>query len=1086
VAEKSTGLAARMIARAQPVFLICYWLCLVQGKEGSNASQAYVETDSLEESFHIDEEVQGVRLGDHDSAMAHLEAVRSVVNEMVRIQTGNEDACGVTAVKENDEPWKEAKSMKAQCSVLMSHNCTMSYVQLICPEECPFMATDKHFPCQFSCQPAMKCAESNADLPFSDTSKNLCAECEISGCRWCKSRTECGLCYNSYDLSEDAASCHFIAERGGWASYVVYVLYVLIAILIIVGIIYYNTKPWSPDQEHNQNCIIAGRRHRHLAKVHLWDMASQLYPMRWPSLAVDLNEENVIGVGMPLFYNSIWFTFCIALAGLAVSWTVYTVIDVETIIAVTKTNEMSMDMAIAGVDASKHRQAIYPAVVVTPLEHCAERSPFSIHDLLESFAVTNSWAMLCFWLGLFLFSLYYARAQRRYSRWFDSRHISMSDFVLSFSGLPDDFTDEIEIKEWVSSELKRLFPADIDKLEVEGVSVAYNYSEKEDEVNEMLERLYSLLEVDRVTDDDQSRDQEKKTLTEVCKADREKVNTWFTGSEAVKGTGEVFIVFKSSAAKDTVWSSVLKNRELFTHAKTGKTVEVSDVKSEPPDVFWQYLHLSRTEIRDRAVKTISRVFLLFVGINLLVSLPWNLFVTVPVSKAGSSAGADISMINGIIMAIMNGIIGGNIWGGAYGVGFHRKDKLDTFIFIVNMVFSLCNTSINLFLTAIATWRSKVSEESLFDDISECESIGTESEIVQNVYLMMVPGQLVTNTLMGIVNGAVIPFILNGLWQKILYIWACLPTPGLQLIRVILPWSPASITRYERFNAERAVMSGEIGLHCDYCFIITNLFILFSMLGMFSPYNWQALQALCLWCPFYWFVCRYIHLRVCSASYYSTNSLDWIVFFFWGIPLSLVAAAAAMWFVRAGMVLPGTDVNLKKLFVFGMFVLAYALWVMAFLLVSPVERSREVSEEDKIGTFEECKNRWIFTWFNCNPMFTLKCKYFIKDASGATTAKWKDKHPLASGEDPDNVRYFRTGKEYFFLSEVQQEKVEETFRDRSEVETWLENLLMLFSVGKKEVYRMRLKFGGLTESKSGNYISVDESAGAAESRSLLKK
>jgi len=311
---------------------------------------------------------------------------------------------------------------------------------------------------------------------------------------------------------------------------------------------------------------------------------------------------------------------------------------------------------------------------------------------------------------------------------------------------------------------------------------------------------------------------------------------------------------------------------------------------------------------------------------------------------------------------------------------------------------------------------------------------------------------------------VIPFALNSIFQKVVYIWKCLPVFLLNIVKAIIPQSPPSIERYERFNAEKGFTAGQVGLPFDYCFVLVNFFMVFLMQGFVSPYSWRLLAAMCLWCPFYWFFSRYMHLRVQSIAYYSTNTVDWFAFLAWGIPLSLLATASGQWLIRAGVLLVDSPLFVRRIAILGIFVLALLLWVGAFLVVSPWRRT--YVGEERPGKFQDCKNSWIFTWFNCNPIFTLKCAYHVQDNAGKTKPAWKDTHPLASGGNPDIVRYYRPGKEYLFMSKDTQELVNRGLNrysgSWSEPETWLEAILDLSSILKKDIKEGKYPEGDLAE------------------------
>merc|ERR1711963_771649 len=72
-----------------------------------------------------------------------------------------------------------------------------------------------------------------------------------------------------------------------------------------------------------------------------------------------------------------------------------------------------------------------------------------------------------------------------------------------------------------------------------------------------------------------------------------------------------------------------------------------------------------------------------------------------------------------------------------------------------------------------------------------------------------------------------------------------------------------------------------------------------------------------------------------------------------------------------------------------------------------------TQEDHIQqTIEETKRHRIYSWFSCNPVYALKCKYYFLDKDGFDTGKRKG-HPLACGEDTNEDLFFEIGKQYLF-------------------------------------------------------------------------
>ncbi|CAE8720996.1 unnamed protein product [Polarella glacialis] len=83
---------------------------------------------------------------------------------------------------------------------------------------------------------------------------------------------------------------------------------------------------------------------------------------------------------------------------------------------------------------------------------------------------------------------------------------------------------------------------------------------------------------------------------------------------------------------------------------------------------------------------------------------------------------------------------------------------------------------------------------------------------------------------------------------------------------------------------------------------------------------------------------------------------------------------------------------------------------------------------------------LYTWLNCNPIYTLKCAYYFKDADGADMNERRKDHPLACGELDDQVRFYEVGKEYLFLHPSKMMKaMGPGLQNIWEVETWLEKV-----------------------------------------------
>ncbi|CAE8639292.1 unnamed protein product, partial [Polarella glacialis] len=230
---------------------------------------------------------------------------------------------------------------------------------------------------------------------------------------------------------------------------------------------------------------------------------------------------------------------------------------------------------------------------------------------------------------------------------------------------------------------------------------------------------------------------------------------------------------------------------------------------------------------------------------------------------------------------------------------------------------------------------------------------------------------------------------------------------------------------------------------DYSTLIVTPTICFCVLILASPFVWRLFAAMSAWAIFYWCFCRYLHFRFMKCCFYSTNRLDSCVLYLWGIPLSVVASAWCLWALRAEKFLVGQEDSVKWASVFGAFALSMLLWVLSYTFLVQPFRERKAVEETTSLHIDQVKSSTLYTWLNCNPIYTLKCAYYFKDADGADMNERRKDHPLACGELDDQVRFYEVGKEYLFLHPSKMMKaMGPGLQNIWEVETWLEKVLRI--------------------------------------------
>jgi len=980
-----------------------------------------------------------------------VSSAAKVLDEVFQELAGD---CGVVAVK-SGHTWKNTSQptlQPSQCHKRLSTSCTLSFRQMQCPDECPFLAPDPFFPCMFSCRAKARCSESNLNTPFPDEKYLLCSACSVAGCKVCSDAGTCDECHDGF--AEMDGGC-ILASTVGLNSAMGVVLYVLIGLIVLLVLMafgYCLSGSRSPNAEHNQRSIDAGRRHRHLSKVNRWDLFGKTPRTKYP-LAVS-NSENIMGMGIGLFYNGIRF---MVVVGLLTTLSSYIVADSGGLYEIMQSPDFTrLDMLLKALMTTKMKNNIIPAVVLSPMTSCGTTTPEGIQEKLQSVAASRALAFGVLYVGLPASSLYFVAAQKRFAKRLDEESTSMSDFCVLLKGLPTDLTDEVALKKWAEAQLAQ---SRIDS-EVQGVSIGYDFGGDEAlkwEVYDMLDRFCSATEIELMlkgkTADAQEMEFAKESLGnlkgDVAK-DRSKAQEWFDGEKKLKGTGQAFLVMTKSTGKDAIMKAYGAKESLFTYQQ--KPIQVAEVNSEPPDICWENLGITDEAIASNEWKAVGQVLQMFIFINVL-TMGFNLYVVMPYLAAGSNASGPLMTVNGIIMGIINGQLGGKVWNSAWGVGYHRKDRADVWLFNVNFAITLCNTFISLFMTiyAVIATDPEVAAEGagmFFKELSTT-TVGLESTVGHTLFMMLIPGQLFVNPMMGYLQGNIVPFLQANLVAKIIYVWKCLPDKLLFLLKALLPWSPDNVDKYERRNAENGMVAGQIGLPWDYSNLILNPLSVFFTFFFVSTNSSTESAYLVAWAVFFFMYSRFMHLRVQSVAFHSTHKLDRSVWMVWGcVPLALIGTCAMTWVFRAGLVLKGAPLWQKVVLMLVTYALSCLVWVLSLRALYPL--LKEESPDAREGDFTECKREWIFSWFNCNPVFTLKCLYYLpKFLQDTELGKVKEKllkkkdvwgHPIACGDDEDVVRYFKPGKEFLHFAPEKQKSIREgDFQDWLEFETYLAHI-----------------------------------------------
>ncbi|CAJ1411104.1 unnamed protein product [Effrenium voratum] len=953
------------------------------------------------------------------------DALETATEAALKIVDSKYGKCGVAAVH-LDTGFELPSTMAGQCGVLQYTNCSLSYAQISCPASCPLVAPSRNFPCIFTCVKPEDCGDFSPGHALPNLDSGICEPCGLVGCQLCTSTTSCAQCFPGFVLQDER--CAFYLDSNGVSASVLQGLSVLLAFLLLVVFICYCYGKRSRFAEINLQHMVEARRHRHLCKLHRWDGSSNRQPRAWFDLSVNMLEEDISGVGVALYYKRIMHVLLCSLVCLLCLYVLYAPDAIKDDLPTRQESVLNLEEHVFSTSDTA------PAVLFSPLYRCGGFTPELRAAALQSFATQNFQATCVMFVVLFVISLHQSLSCFRFFQWFDEQNVDTSDYALLLTGLPSDLTDEAELKRRLEAHLTQRLKG-LGARPIHGISICYDFSDfrLQTEVEMMLSHISKKkeLELGAVTGRscvwEQRREEDH--LTEVLAEDREKAQSLFAEGK-LKSTGRAFVVFLEAQVRDKVLERYGCDRTLLDIPGM-PPLALESVDFDPVTVFWENQHNDTGTVVRAAAKGALKVVLFFFAVNCFVILPYNVFVVGTFMASGQDAGGPCQGIAGMLLGLVNQQISCQVYNQAWFAGFRRKERSDTFIFVLNTVVQFFNTWVSL---AVAVWASvgrDGSEVNLLQPLALSGNIGLEADIGDSIYNMHVPGVLYINYIMGFVMGAAVPFLQHTLVAKIIYVWRSLPDCLLHVLKLILPWAPDGIDLYPRFNAEKALEAPEMGVAWDYTAFIVHMATALLVTALISESVWKLFAALTLWCVFFALWSRFMHLRVQTASNFNGHLVDTAAWLLWALPMGCLGGSAFVWAVRSDMLpwVPALPLALQILVLLLAVTLAGSLWVVAYLSVVRPFRGSDASASQN-ETVEDVMRQVPYSWYNCNPAFVLKCAYFKDIDPDSRRLLCRD------GAEAEALLY-RRGKEYLFLSQEKQKKVMEKLNNALEVETYLE-------------------------------------------------
>lgn len=856
------------------------------------------------------------------------------------------------------------------CATLVMTNCSAEEVARLCPAQCAFLEFSSFSSCGSACVAAEQCGAYRPAFPFPNSVTRTCEPCPSPGCARCAHDNSeppvlrCTACRDGFTLSRDGLSCTYEPDQYMRTIYTIagqLLVGIFIAAAILAVVCNRNWEALVKGLQHRDRCL------PHMVETLASSGGQARYHSRTPLFPLNVNthDQNIVGVGLALYYNQLVFVAIVAiLGGLILFFT-------EDFLGV------------------RHWSVLY----------CGYGSADEAAEAIIAYSQRRASVALFLWGTILPAAIVFARWQASAARTFDSVHTTMEDYTCALCGLPPDATDPIELQRWVESLLRK---------PIEGVSICYDFEDKEAEVRHLLDEHLIKREVEfaaalgvplagrphRTTLPSVVENSDEDNASPEASARGEEVSGAAKLLSKLRCAGEAFVVMKEEEDVEVFFSlweqpDKLERQSSFLtflsslpqrahslheppehfrpvnsslHAEIGtvppaqrsfrgQPLTLREVTSEPTSIAWQ--HFVRQPAVGKRAAFGGLVFLaILVGFNLIVFFPLTEYVVRYARRAGQPPSALDTSFLGIIIAAGNSLISNFIWVVVPKLGFRRKDQADIVTFGLRSLLVLSNTLGLVFMTAQKLSASARPEENIFTGangaVARSEELGREVQLANAVQNMFISGT----------------FAFASLGFFSLY-----PLTLLQAILCIRTGLHGfAMTARE---CEKVLEPMEIWLPWDYAGHIQLVCCTFFPLFLAEPPGVCASRRLCavllLWFLVMYCAQRVIHLRASKETFFTTARLDTAVLASWALPVSQLALTAAYWLSRA----QGFGDVPTALFCCATFVGSCGIYLL--LLYQALRHQSHISllyTQAKGEPYQAAQARLRYSYFNTNPIQVL--------------------------------------------------------------------------------------------------------------------
>ncbi|CAJ1431509.1 unnamed protein product, partial [Effrenium voratum] len=606
------------------------------------------------------------------------------------------------------EEQERQESSKLRCLMPYLMNCTHWQglsLQRPCPDECPFIAQVKPFACAFTCVNVTQCHYTDPNMPFANSGSHLCEESAIEGCEVQAENGYCERCRQHFAMNEEGTHCLY--DREGSIIWLVEHLHAMGYWLWIILGLCLSCCCWQlrAALSKHWHLLTFARMHYHLCKVRKNPKVHAGAPLF--SICENLHTKFVIGVGLPLYYNSL--VFLLILSVLLFLGTHFA-LDSGSQSLFNYSGVSSNPVQVGNVPIYPSAEGVSDASICSWAMEDEGLTRFNVETTSKSFMRRLSMTALLLWCAAIAIMLVHAWFQLKHARWFESMHLTMKDFALVLSGLPPEATDEKQLAECISSQIGE---------SIRAVSIGYDICDRWNEVETLLDRHLAYCDAHArghpgvglrprcQANLDDSDSLGPVALQRNLQEDQEWVQDWFReGSQRpMLGSGFAWVVFASHRHRD---EALHKMQALETDGRGIKYWDPSTgqhyplnfgiPRCEPTNVRWDHLGLGICCRRWRFLAALL-VWLLTAGLLATgIYVPYAEYVTGFLNEAGKFP-------QGFMMGLLGFLIGLTWWAMCMMIGvclnvagFQTIEDENLFVFIFFTIFCVAASAFNVYLT----------------------------------------------------------------------------------------------------------------------------------------------------------------------------------------------------------------------------------------------------------------------------------------------------------------------------------------------------------------------------------------------------